>query len=172
LNQTITVLQHNTLNTHVLKQILSSALEQYNDKFSLISATLSNQSFDSGRNQHNAQKILCEIYEQKKSKNWENCIAITHEDIFVDGMTFVFGFASPTGGVCIVSLNRLVEHSTPTQREKERLVKEIAHEVGHIYGLQHCTKNCVMSFSNSISEIDSKDSELCTKCKRTINKPY
>lgn len=168
MKETVTIIHPSTFDTDTLKQILNSALEQYNNRFSLASITLSNESFHGKRNQYNAQKILYEIYELKKLEGWNKCIAITCDDIFIDGTTFVFGLASPTGGICIVSLNRLIEHQIPTEEEKERIAKEITHEIGHVYGLRHCTKNCVMAFSSSIPDIDSKSSELCRTCKSNI----
>ena len=51
-----------------------------------------------------------------------------------------------------------------------RLKKEIYHEFGHVCGLSHCKPPCVMSFSNSIKEVDRKSEFYCEKCLRKLLK--
>ena len=46
-----------------------------------------------------------------------------------------------------------------------RMIKEATHELGHTLGLQHCTRSyCVMHFSQSIFEVDKKQSLFCDQC--------
>ena len=172
MNETITAIELNDLNIFGLDKILQKALEEFDVRFLVVKVAMSNDILDEKRKQYNAQKILYMLHMLKKQNNQQKLIGITNQDIFIDGMNFVFGLASPTTHSCIVSLHRLVEHRILTQKEKERIAKEITHEVGHVYGLQHCTGNCVMAFSNSVSDVDSKNSELCTKCKRIISTPH
>ena len=169
MDEILTVIELNELNMPSLDEILQKALEEFNAGFLIAKAAMSSDLLDKKRKQYNAQKILYMLHMLKKQNNQQKLIGITNQDIFIDGMNFVFGLASQTARICIVSLHRLVEHQIPTQKEKERIVKEITHEIGHVYGLQHCTGNCVMAFSNSVSDVDSKNSELCTKCKRIVN---
>ena len=166
MNEKITIIELDSLHLPDLGGILRFTLAQYKDEFSIASMNLGAESFDSKRGQYDAQKILYKIHALKRSNDWRKCIGITNQDIFIDGRNFVFGLASPTINACIVSLSRLVEHQIPTPKERERITKEIIHETGHVYGLQHCTGSCVMAISDSIIDIDSKSSELCTKCKR------
>lgn len=156
------------------RDVLGPALEQYGDIFSIVDSPLilKKEVFNEGRKQFDAQKILFALHELKQQHKWQKVLGITYEDIFIDGMNFVFGLASPTGEVCIVSLHRLIERQKPelSQIEEARIVKEIAHEIGHVYGLEHCDRNCVMAFSNSVRHVDDKESSLCEECKNILSK--
>ena len=91
-------------------------------------------------------------------------LGITSEDIYADGMNFVFGEAELNGSRAIVSIYRL-----KGLKLFERLVKESIHEIGHVLGLKHCkNRYCVMSFSNSVYEVDLKTSEFCETCKNKL----
>lgn len=153
---------------------LELALEPYGDRFLIVDSQLllKKETFDEGRKQFDAKKILFALHELKQQYKWQKVLGITYEDIFIDGMNFVFGLASPIGEVCIVSLHRLIERQKPelSQIEEARIVKEIAHEIGHVYGLEHCDRNCVMAFSNSVRHVDDKESSLCEKCKNILSK--
>jgi archaemetzincin len=47
----------------------------------------------------------------------------------------------------------------------ERLIKTSAHEIGHMFSIQHCTYGvCVMNGSNSLWESDSRPNRLCSDC--------
>ncbi len=162
----ITVIELDPTHLPELDRVLEFSFAQYHDEFSLASTTLNVETFDGRRKQYDAQKILYKIHTLKTLNGWQKCIGITNQDIFIDGRNFVFGLASPTISACVVSLRRLIEHQLPTQNDRERIIKEITHETGHVYGLQHCNGNCVMAFSNSVIDIDSKSSELCMRCKR------
>jgi archaemetzincin len=44
-------------------------------------------------------------------------------------------------------------------------MKEAVHELGHTFGLIHCSDaRCAMSLSNAIQQVDKKTEELCTNC--------
>jgi len=81
----------------------------------------------------------------------------------VPDMNFVFGLASSDGGCAIVSTNRL--KSIDPGMFRGRLLKEVVHELGHVFGLSHCPdRRCVMHFSNSLQDTDLKSSEMCSNC--------
>lgn len=154
-----------------IEKIIEHALEPYSDKFTIEpSVNLDEDYFDKKREQYDAQKILYKLHELKQRSGWHRILGITQEDIFIEGMNYVFGLTSLSGGVCVVSLYRLINSDQRiTKLERARITKEIIHEIGHINELQHCrTKYCVMSFSNSISEVDKKNAALCKKCKRIL----
>ncbi len=46
----------------------------------------------------------------------------------------------------------------------EVLVKESLHEVGHLLGLEHCSKGCIMSLSENLAEAEEKPLSLCPAC--------
>jgi archaemetzincin len=52
---------------------------------------------------------------------------------------------------------------------RQRVVKEAIHELGHVFGLEHChDRRCVMAFSNSLEDTDYKGSEFCPECHRDL----
>ena len=84
---------------------------------------------------------------------------IVDKDIYVRGMNFVFGVALKNRAV--VSTYRLPE---------EIIAKEAIHEIGHIFGLEHCNNKCVMQFSNSLPEAIRKPDYLCHKCREKVHR--
>ncbi len=96
-------------------------------------------------------------------------LGVTEADIFANLMNFVFGEAELGGARAIVSLYRLRD----PVREKacERLLKEAVHEIGHVLGLKHCrNKRCVMTFSNSIVDVDGKSVYFCRSCEEVLRR--
>jgi archaemetzincin len=52
---------------------------------------------------------------------------------------------------------------------KRRALTEAVHELGHVYGLDHCERqDCVMWFSNTLTETDRKGSRFCPVCVRAL----
>jgi archaemetzincin len=46
-----------------------------------------------------------------------------------------------------------------------RAIQLLAHETGHIFGIEHCTAfECVMNGSNSLAESDRQPLEPCHEC--------
>jgi archaemetzincin len=75
-----------------------------------------------------------------------------------------FGYADMVHLFAIVSIFRLQKGANKFVL-KERLVKESLHELGHVYGLDHCSNTtCPMSKSTSVFEIDAKSKQFCPRC--------
>ncbi|WP_423792020.1 archaemetzincin family Zn-dependent metalloprotease [Methanocaldococcus indicus] len=96
-------------------------------------------------------------------------LGITEEDLYANNLNFVFGEAELLGKRAIISLKRLNPEFYGMQRNdflyKIRALKEAVHEIGHVLGLKHCkNRRCVMSFSNSILDVDYKDIFFCRDC--------
>ncbi len=132
---------------------------------------LPSEAFDPERNQYHSTSILLKI---KRPSQCERLLGIVDVDLYVPGLNFVFGEASPTKGVAIVSLTRLRQefYGLPPNRGLflERLKKEAVHEIGHTFGLGHCNNpGCVMSFSNSLIDTDRKSHRLCQQCRRLLS---
>ncbi len=126
---------------------------------------------DPTRNQVNAKKLLDILRDVLEVREFNNkFVIVIDDDGFVPGLNFVFGIAELCGNIAIVFTERLratyiggVE--SLANIFYERLTKEILHELGHTLCLEHCpNKKCVMSFSNSIFDVDYKDAKFCKTC--------
>jgi len=97
-------------------------------------------------------------------------------DGYEHGLNFVFGEALPEYGVSVVFTKRLRPEFYGERVDfnlySERLVKEVAHELGHLLRLGHCENYCVMRFSNSVFEVDEKPKYYCNSCKSKIRELY
>lgn len=101
-------------------------------------------------------------------------LGITGADIYAGDLNFVFGQAELNGNYALVSTARLRNtfYGAPEEDEKlfnKRISTEVVHELGHIFGLNHClSTRCVMFFSNSILDTDRKGDEFCNLCKEKL----
>lgn len=112
--------------------------------------------------QLNASDFLPTISALANSKNADTALGITEEDLYVPELNFVFGLASQNS--CIISLARL--KNSNKKLFLKRASKEAIHEIGHLYGLEHCSNSrCVMHFSNCLADTDYKQEEFCVKCR-------
>ena len=121
------------------------------------------EAYDRSRMQYNASILLNSITSTSTRATTASSVYllwIVSEDIFVRGMNFVFGIAKPGKGAVL---------STYRLDSLNLIKKEAIHEMGHVFGLQHCSNKCVMQFSNSVNEAKKKPAELCDKCKYMLN---
>jgi archaemetzincin len=127
--------------------------------------------YDPVRNQYHATAILRQL---NGSANGERLLGVTGVDLYVPIFTFVFGEAQLAGHCALTSIHRLREdyYGLPTDREltASRLLKTALHELGHTYGLRHCTDwSCPMASSTAVDRIDLKNDEYCLRCWKAIH---
>ena len=129
--------------------------------------------FDWGRRQYRSEQILAYVRSLKDRLGVGVLLVIAGIDAYANGLNFVFGEALLSEGVAIVYTPRLRPEfygQPPDQRlYRQRLLKEVLHEVGHALGLEHCTvPGCVMNFSNSVVDVDGKAAAYCEQCARRL----
>jgi archaemetzincin len=160
----------------VPKEVLEAITREFRNNLDMISdimtpTGLPKEFYNPFRHQFLADKIL--EFLSKKYKGM--VLGITSKDIYTEGLNFIFGQAQLGGNVALISTHRL----NPSFYGKEgaenllvkRAVKEAVHEVCHLLGLHHCgDRNCVMSFSNTIFDVDAKSKNLCERCKPRLEK--
>jgi len=132
---------------------------------------LDGKALEPSRGQYDAERLLKGLGGEWLS-NWGEwgkfgkVLGVASVDLFVPGMTFVFGLSVLGGRSGVVSTARL---KGDKGKLRLRLVKEVLHEIGHLFGLRHCeNEKCVMWFSDSIAEVDKKKAGLCAECRKKL----
>jgi archaemetzincin len=131
---------------------------------------LPKSAYNKFRNQYHSGMLLDFL-----EKHYEGrVLGISKEDMYTEGLNFVFGQAKIKGKVVVVSICRLdpkfFHHPEDKELFERRVVKEAIHEVGHMLGLTHCNKKgCVMTFSNTIGDVDKKTQNLCDMCNMQVS---
>jgi archaemetzincin len=124
--------------------------------------------FEPKRNQYYARTIIETLF-NILPEDCEKMVCVTDLDLCTPILTFVYGEAQLDGKIAIVSTNRLKQEFYNLPKNDylllRRLIKECLHELGHCYGLVHCSsKYCVMHFSSNIINIDNKQCHYCVRC--------
>jgi len=129
----------------------------------LKSAQIPQSAYARSRGQYRAEDFL--LFEA--DVQYEKLLIVTSVDLFSSNLNFVFGIAELNGKKTVISTYRLKAHD---ELFDERVLKEAVHELGHTFGLRHCSNpKCVMHFSNSLRDTDIKDWRFCSKCSKKIS---
>jgi archaemetzincin len=132
------------------------------------------KAYDSKRQQYLATKLLPQLNKAGVAKD-EKILGIIDVDLYAPGLNFIFGQADIAAGTTIISLCRLRQEyygSVPDEALfLDRTTKEAVHELGHTFGLEHCSnEKCVMHFSNSLADTDWKQASFCSRCRPKLIK--
>lgn len=100
-------------------------------------------------------------------------IIVISQDLYSPVHSFVFGLAREPAGVAVVSAARLRNeyyNLAPSDDDlTDRLIKEGAHEIGHLFGLSHCPDpQCIMFRPDTLAELDRKKKIFCETCRSTL----
>jgi archaemetzincin len=126
---------------------------------------------DAARRQFHSTAILQRL--ERASDPDTRILGVTQCDLYVPVLTFVFGEAQLDGNCAVVSAARLHQevYGLPANADllRERLFKEAVHELGHTFGLRHCSDwRCVMTSSHAVERIDVKTAEFCPACRKSV----
>ena len=97
-------------------------------------------------------------------------LGISMIDLYPDpNWNFVFGQASLRNRVGVYSFARYTKEGD-AKLTLYRCLKVMAHEIGHMYGLTHCTFfECGLNGSNYLDESDRRPTHICPVCLRKLH---
>jgi archaemetzincin len=182
----LTLLKLNPIEKNIIDYLKLELLKLFEGIFEQIHVIENSKNFldkfyNKNRRQYNASKILDHVKIIEKKENYYRILVITSEDLYTEGLNYVFGVAhkpsflnSSKSAVAVISLKRLKEefYSLPKNSDlfRLRIIKEAIHELGHTLGLDHCKNKCVMQFSNWIGDTDEKPARFCSNCLQILKK--
>lgn len=128
--------------------------------------------YDAARKQYKSPLLLARLRRIKKSPA-EKIMAVTDVDLYSPGYDFIYGEADVRAGVATLSSNRLVSDIKGPQSNlrinDERIIREATHEMGHLFGLIHCSNpKCVMRTCTCLPEVDEAVGGLCPVCYKKL----
>ena len=117
-------------------------------------AALPKSAYDPSRDQYDAGWVL-DSFENK-----ELSLYLTDKDLYYPGYTFLYGASEGTS--CIVSSFRT--------SGSDHFIREVCHELGHLFGLAHCGNECVMRSSGALNPDLKAYGAFCPECLRKLRK--
>jgi archaemetzincin len=111
------------------------------------------------RAQHNSTRLIARLAERVPPDALVYA-GFTTQDLYSQGLNFVFGEGSLAGRCGVYSLHRY--GSPDPALFLRRVLKLMSHEAGHILSIAHCVRfKCVMQGANSLREDDRHPMHLC-----------
>ncbi len=167
----ITILPVGSVDPEILRHISRKLSEKFGLKcdVSEISYDVPKEAYSPLRRQYLASYFVQIAEFHARRTGALRVLTITDVNIYAPGLNFVFGEARIWGRGAVISLFMLrpeVYGDPPNfNLLVERAIKEAIHEIGHTFGLNHCSNPvCIMRFSNSIWDTDAKSEDFCEKC--------
>ncbi len=129
-----------------------------------------------GHEQFRAQHLF-EATAQLVPEDAYSMTTLMVQDVFFDdAQGWGYGFGQHRGGQAVVSFARidpvvsgLAREEDIQERIPQRAFTLLVHEVGHTFGLEHCTEHrCVMNGMADLAELDATPLHLCPQCLRKL----
>lgn len=127
------------------------------------------------RHRYRADSIL-NILHRFKPAGFNYIIALTHKDISCTSYPYpdwgVLGYGEYPGQTCVVSSYRMKSPAITEKLYLERLQKVVLHELGHNFGLDHCSAPaCLMADAEgTIATVDREKVWICPACSKKSGK--
>lgn len=130
--------------------------------------------YNPGRRQYDANSLL-KMISQRAPSDALKVIGMVRVDLYIPILTYIFGQAKLNGTTGVASLYRLRNEHYGLAPDYELLIdrfsKVIIHELGHTFGLIHCSNPvCVMRSSTYVEDLDQKEKQFCYRCRAELNR--
>ena len=165
------------LGTYLIKKFQEIYRERFTS-YELIKEPIEipKKSYVKERDQYFASFLLEPLRIYAIDHEFYKILGIFPDDIYSKWFNFVLGLAEfgdeEETRASIISLIRLKIDIDFTKndlnRYYERVLKESLHEIGHTLNLDHCDNNCVMKFSETLSDTDEKPYNYCSRCQELL----
>jgi archaemetzincin len=132
--------------------------------------------YDPSRRQYNGTALLNKI-DIEFATDSSKTLGLFNIDLFIPILTYIFGQAFLNGRTGIASLYRLSNDRYGIKTDEilllDRFRKETIHELGHMFGLIHCSNPvCVMRSSTYVEDIDQKGHTICPACRMELKRNF
>ena len=126
------------------------------------------------RRQYDANELL-RMVSDRAPRDAFKVIGMVRVDLYIPILTYIFGQAALNGTTGVASLYRLRNEHYGLEPDYELLIerfsKVIIHELGHTFGLIHCSNPvCVMRTSTYVEDLDQKKKHFCHRCRAELNR--
>jgi archaemetzincin len=171
--QEITLVSFGYFEKKILEQSAEAVRLEFNHPVSLREGHLDlSEFYDPARHQYNGNLLLNTVDHLPLPEN-SRILGLFNVDLYIPILTFIFGQAYLGGRTGIASMYRLSNKRYGIAANEslliERFIKEVIHELGHMYGMIHCHHaTCVMRSSTYVEDIDQKEGHFCTVCREKL----
>lgn len=159
----------------ILKEVQTGIDSMYDIESTILpQIDLPKHAYYSPRNRYRADSLIRHL-RRIKSSDYDKILGVTTSDISTtkDGYKDfgIMGLGFRPGKSCVGSIYRVKRGAISREHLINRFRKVTIHELGHNFGLKHCTydKKCLMqSAKGKATTIDKADEILCENCRRQI----
>ncbi len=158
----------------LLKSVAMDVSTQFHHPVRLKECTLDiHQYYNPGRRQYDANGLL-KLISGQAPEGAVKVIGMLRVDLYIPILTYIFGQASLNGLAGVVSLFRLRNEHYGLEPNYDLLIERFSkvtlHELGHTFGLIHCSNPvCVMRSSTYVEDLDQKNKSFCYQCSAGLN---
>lgn len=134
------------------------------------------QAYHAKRKQYDIDKLIVSAADKLPEDGYKTLI-LFNQDVFSenDSTNYVLGAGQLGGKVAAISVKRFEIKVGNFLLEKvfhKKILRTlILHELGHTFGLPHCTKRCVMESGNNILNEILKHDRYCRNCESRVASP-
>lgn len=131
--------------------------------------------FYAPRKRYKADRLIAYL-KTIKAGNYDKLVGFTNQDISTSKGNLpdwgIFGLAYRPGPSCIISSYRLKRNTKTTAVISQRVIKVTLHELGHTFGVPHCTfkdDRCLMNDAEgTLTAVDKEDKYMCKGCRALL----